>query len=109
MATRRPGREADRREHGGRLSLAADSAPAAVLCRVSPYAIDRELCAAFKAHKLKEAGELRAALAAGADLRDRRGRRLRPLSAASLRKLIDTLAAILDDAIEDELIDRNPA
>jgi len=28
----------------------------------------------------------------GADLRDRRGRRLRPLSAASLRKLIDTLA-----------------
>ena len=72
-------------------------------------AIDRELCAAFKAHKLKEAAELREALAAGADLRDRRGRRLRPLSAASLRKLIDTLAAILDDAIEDELIDRNPA
>src|SRR5687768_3604852 len=72
-------------------------------------AIDRELCAAFKAHKLKEAAELREALAAGAELRDRRGRRLRPLSAASLRKLIDTLAAILDDAIEDELIDRNPA
>jgi len=72
-------------------------------------AIDRELCAGFKAHKLKEAAELRAALAAGADLRARRGRRLRPLSAASLRKLIDTLAAILDDAIEDQLIDRNPA
>jgi integrase len=78
----------------------------------APYrldAIDRELCAAFKAHKLKEAAELREALAAGADLRDRRGRRLQPLSVASLRKLIDTLAAILDDAIEDQLIDRNPA
>jgi integrase len=60
-------------------------------------------------HKLKEAAELREALAAGADLRDRRGRRLQPLSVASLRKLIDTLAAILDDAIEDQLIDRNPA
>jgi integrase len=34
---------------------------------------------------------------------------LQPLSVASLRKLIDTLAAILDDAIEDQLIDRNPA
>jgi len=31
------------------------------------------------------------------------------LSPASIRKLIETLAAILDDAIEDELIDRNPA
>src|SRR5437762_46516 len=51
----------------------------------------------------------RPAPAGGPDLRDRHGRRLRPLSASSIRKLIDTLAAILDDAIEDELIDRNPA
>ena len=71
--------------------------------------IDRELCLAFKARKLQEAHELREALAAGADLKDRQGRTARPLSAASIRKLIDTLAAILDDAIEDELIDRNPA
>ena len=71
--------------------------------------IDAELCLAFKSHKLQEASEIRDALAAGADLRDRHGRRLRPLSVSSIRKLIDTLAAILDDAIEDELIDRNPA
>jgi integrase len=71
--------------------------------------IDGELCLSFKARKLQEATEIREALTAGADLRDRRGRRLRPLSPSSIRKLIDTLAAILDDAIEDELIDRNPA
>jgi len=71
--------------------------------------IDRQLCQAFKAQKLREASELRAAIAAGADLRDRFGRRRRPLSASSIRKLIDTLAAVLDDAVEDEHIDRNPA
>ena len=32
-----------------------------------------------------------------------------PLGPSSIRKLIDTLAAILDDAIEDGHIDRNPA
>jgi integrase len=42
-------------------------------------------------------------------IHDRRGRRVVPLSASSIRKLIDRLAAILDDAVEDELIDRNPA
>jgi hypothetical protein len=72
-------------------------------------AIDRDLCLAFKAHKLRESAEIRAALAAGADLRDKQGRPMRPLGPASLRKVIDALAAILDDAIEDELIDRNPA
>jgi integrase len=72
-------------------------------------AIDRELCLAFKAHKLREEAELRAAIAAGADLRDRRGRRIVPLGPSSIRKLIDALATILDDAVEDELIDRNPA
>jgi integrase len=46
---------------------------------------------------------------AGADLRDQRGRRLQPLSKASIRKLIDTLAAILDEAIEDRHITFNPA
>ena len=69
-----------------------------------------ELCLAFKSHKLQEASEIRD----GA----RRGRRpagpprASPAAAvgpSSIRKLIDTLAAILDDAIEDELIDRNPA
>jgi integrase len=71
--------------------------------------IDRALCLQFKAHKLREAQELREAIGAGADIRDQRGRRRVPLSPASIRKLIDTLAAILDDAIEDGYIDRNPA
>jgi integrase len=79
--------------------------------------IDRRRCEAFKAFKLKEAADLRAAIAAGADIRDprsdRRGRprnrRTQPLSLASIKKLIDLLAAILEDAIEDDIIDTNPA
>ena len=71
--------------------------------------IDRALCLRFKAEKLREAQELREAIAGGAVIRDKRGRRRVPLSPASIRKLIDTLAAVLEDAIEDELIDRNPA
>lgn len=71
--------------------------------------IDRRLCQEFKAYKLREATEIREALAAGADLRDHRNRRLVPLGPASLHKLIAGLAAILDDAVEDEYIDANPA
>jgi integrase len=58
---------------------------------------------------LKEAAELGEALDAGAVIRDRRGRRKRPLGPASLKKLIETLAAILDEAVEDGHIERNPA
>jgi integrase len=71
--------------------------------------IDADLCLAFKTHKIREASELRDAIAAGADLRDKRGRRIVPLAASSIRKLLDTLAAILDDAVEDGHIDRNPS
>jgi hypothetical protein len=71
--------------------------------------IDPELCLAFKAHKVREAADLRGAITAGADLRDHRGRRIVPLGPSSIRKLIDTLGAILDDAIEDGHIVRNPA
>jgi integrase len=71
--------------------------------------IDRELCLQFKAQKVREATELRELIEAGADIRDRRNRRRVPLSPASLRKLIALLAAILDEAVEDELIERNPA
>ncbi len=71
--------------------------------------IDADLCQRFKETKLQEARELREALAAGADLRDEHGRRLYPLGLSSLKKLITTLAAILDEAIEDEKIERNPA
>ncbi len=71
--------------------------------------IDRPLCVAFKAHKVRVAAELRAAIAAGADIRDRRNQRRRPLGASSIHDLIKLLAMILDEAVEDEIIDRNPA
>jgi hypothetical protein len=41
--------------------------------------------------------------------RDRRGRRAVPLGPASIRKMLDGLGAILDDAVEDGYIDFNPA
>jgi integrase len=72
-------------------------------------AIDPTTCQAFKAAKLREAAELREAIAAGAVIRDPRGRRTRPLGPASIHKLISCLAAILDEAVEDGLVDRNPA
>ena len=71
--------------------------------------IDRQLCLAFKEHKLREAAQLRDAIAAGADLRDRHGRRIRPLGAASMKKLLDALKAILDEAVEDGHLPTNPA
>jgi integrase len=77
-----------------------------------PYRLDEldsELCLAFKAQKLREAAELRRAIEAGAMLRDRRGRRVRPLGPATIRKLTDCLATILDEAVEDGHLERNPA
>ncbi len=71
--------------------------------------IDAPLCQAFKTAKVREAAELRKAIAAGAVLRDHRRRRLHPLGPASIRKLIDCLAAILDEAVEDGHLNRNPA
>jgi integrase len=71
--------------------------------------IDPALCQNFKSKKLREATQVRQAMEAGAVLRDRRGRGIRPLGPASLKKLIDCLAAILDEAVEDGHIDRNPA
>jgi integrase len=71
--------------------------------------IDSRLCLQFKAQKVREASELREAINAGAEIRDRRGRRQRPLSPSSIRKAISLLAAILDEAHADELITQNPA
>ena len=70
--------------------------------------IDRRVCLRFKETKLRESEGLRRAIAAGAELRDRRGRRITPLGLASIKKLIETLGSILDEAIEDEHIERNP-
>ena len=71
--------------------------------------IDGDLCLEFKAHKLREAQKLREALRAGSNLRDARNRRMVPLGAASLKKLLTMLAAVLGDAVEDGHLDANPA
>jgi hypothetical protein len=66
-----------------------------VFARYQLDEIDRDLCLEFKSRKLAEASRLRAELAAGGDIRDHRGRRAVPLGPASLRKILDTLGAIL--------------
>jgi hypothetical protein len=71
--------------------------------------IDPVLCQECSAGRLGEAAEIREALKAGADLRDERNRPVRPLGPASIRKLIDCPASILDEAVEDGHIDRSPA
>lgn len=71
--------------------------------------INRKNSLAFKAHLLKEAKEQRKAIEAGADLRDQNGRRIVPLGLSSIKKILDTFAAVLDEAIEDEYREGNPA
>lgn len=71
--------------------------------------IDREMCLAFKAHKLRESQELREAIQAGAVIRDHRGRRRVPIGPASLKKFITALVSVLDEAVEDGHIVTNPA
>ena len=71
--------------------------------------IDRARCLRLKARLLSDARELREALAAGREMRDERGRRRRPLGPASVRKVLTALGAVLDDAVEDDLIESNPA
>jgi integrase len=71
--------------------------------------IDSELCLAFKTHKLREAAEVRDALQAGAELRDARNRRARPLGPASLKGLLTLLGSVLEDAVEDGYLGANPA
>jgi len=71
--------------------------------------IDAGLCVEFKAHLLAEAREIRKAIAAGARLSERSGRTRRPLGPASVRKILDTLGSILEEAVEDGLIQHNPA
>lgn len=71
--------------------------------------INRARCLRFKARLVGDARQLREAIEAGKDLRDERGRRRVPLGPASIRKVLRALAAILEDAVEDELIETNPA
>jgi integrase len=71
--------------------------------------ITTEDCLEFKAYKLRESAELRRAIDAGAELRDRRRRRVRPIGPATLRKLFACLTSILDEAVSDGYLSRNPA
>lgn len=71
--------------------------------------IDRPLSLAFKADLLRTAREQEDLIAAGADLRDKRGRKLEPLGLSSIKKILDTFASVLDEAVEDELREGNPA
>ena len=70
---------------------------------------DRKLCLAVKTRLLSESKELREQIEAGAVIRDQRGRRRVPLGPSSIRKVIDLLAMILEDAVEDGHLDHNPA
>jgi integrase len=71
--------------------------------------VDKDLCTEFKKHLIKGARELREAIAAGADLRDENHRKIVPLGSASIRGLLNLLAQIMDEAVEDELISFNHA
>lgn len=71
--------------------------------------IDADLNLRFKAKLLATSAKQQAALEAGADLRDRHGRRLRPLGMAQMAKILAVHQAILDEAIEDFLIEHNTA
>ncbi len=72
--------------------------------------IDKALCLEFKASKLREADELRKLETRGATVRDPvTNRRRVPIEMSSLKKLIGTLASILDEAVEDEHLVANPA
>jgi len=59
-------------------------------------AIDEQAVDAYVEHKLADNKRLRALAAAGTPTRDRRGRRVDPLSNESINKTLATLAAILD-------------
>ena len=100
--------EADLEEHGRRVPLQIRH----LISFFGPYRlneIDTELCLAFKKHKIKEAHEIKEALAAGADMRDHRNRKVEPLSSSSIKKLITLLATVCDEAVEDKLMPANPA
>jgi integrase len=71
--------------------------------------IDRRRSLAFKAHLLAEARKQREEIEAGVDLRDPYGRRVFPLGLGSVKKILDTFASVLEEALEDEYREDNPA
>jgi integrase len=76
------------------------------------YPVDQigaDLNLSFKAKLLKDSREQREAIDAGADLRDRHGRPLRPLGLRQIGHILNIHGAILEAAEEDDLIDHNTA
>lgn len=82
------------------------------LAYLDPYPVDQidpGLCVEFKAHLLAESRQVREAIAVGARLHERSGRARRPLGPATIRKVLDALGSILEEAVEDGLLEHNPA
>jgi len=75
--------------------------------RMPVASISADDCRAFRARLLADAAELRAVLGGGAEPRDHRGRRRKPLGPAAIRKQMALLAQILDEAVEDGLRPEN--
>jgi integrase len=71
--------------------------------------IDEDLNLAFKAKLLRDSREQTKAMKAGADLRDRWNRPLRPLGLTMIAQILQTHKAILEAALEDHLVDYNTA
>ena len=71
--------------------------------------IDRVRCLRFRAKLVSDARGQRQAIQAGRTVHDERGRPRRPLGPNSVRGVLRALASILDEAVEDELIESNPA
>jgi len=74
------------------------------LSQITVQEVDR-----YRQAQLQESETRRAAIAAGRPLRDPDGRVLRPFGASMINKTITRLGQILEDAVEYELIGRNPA
>jgi integrase len=82
------------------------------LAYLGPYRVDEidaALCLELKAHLLAQAREVREAIEAGVDLHESSGRRRRPIGPSTIRKALGALRSILEDAVEDGLLERNPA
>ena len=95
-ASRPPGR---RTSSGGCARTCCPRSPHKRIDEISVEDVDH-----YRRAKVKEAERRRAAVAEGKPLRDRDGRRLRPLSVTSINKTLTTLAAILEVAVEYELV-----
>lgn len=77
-----------------------------------PYAvheIDVALVNAYRDHKLAERDEIEERIAAGERLVDERGQPIKPLANSTINKTINTLSWILEEAVEERLIEANPA